>query len=223
MATVMPCNPHSSTWYKKMLNLLTIKTRIRLRQFVYNKVLLPVAICFTWLVILSVAGCAATPGTKPVREATKLAFDITASPRANPDQQGRYSPIMVTIYELKSPTQFQEMDFFSLQNNGKELLGDDLLNKEEFILQPGETIHIRHKTTPGTTTIGMTAGYRNITHSVWKKVFRLEPAPYEAWYRVFIPANRTEKTIRLETNEVRVLSMQNTALPKKVKKDLSRK
>lgn len=205
-----------------MLNIPPIKTRIRLHQFIYNKVLLPVAICFAWLVILSIAGCAAT-SEKPVRETTKLTFDITASPYANPDQQGRYSPIMVTIYELKSPKQFQEMDFFSLQNNSKELLGDDLLNKEEYILQPGETITIRHKTAPGTTTIGMTAGYRNITHSVWKKVFRLAPAPYAAWYRIIIPANHIEKKIRLETNEVRILSMKNNALPLTTKKDLFRK
>lgn len=205
----MPCNPFFITKVK-MMNLLSVKTRTRLYQFVYHKVMLPIAVCFAWLVILSVAGCAAMPDAKATRETTNLVFDITASPRANPDQQGRYSPIMVTIYELKSPALFQEMDFFTLQNNSKETLSDDLLNKEEFILQPGETVSVRHKTTPGTMAIGITAGYRNIAHATWKKVMVLKPAPYAAWYRFPIPANRLSKSIRIDTNEIRITPIKNT-------------
>lgn len=198
-----------------MMNLLSAKTRRRVYRFTYHNIMLPIAICFAWLVILAIAGCSLLPEAKDQHETTHLRFDVTAGPHANPDQQGRASPIMVTVYELKTPQRFQEMDFMSLQNNGKEVLKEDLLHQEEYILQPDETIKIHHKTTPGTTAIGITAGYRNITHAVWKKVFNLAPTPYAAWYRFFIPANRNEKIIRLDTNELRVIPVRHIAPQKR--------
>ena len=190
-----------------MIRLFSVKTRRKLSRYLYQNIVLPIAVCLAWLFILSLAGCTSMPDANDERETTKLVLDITASPKANPDQRGRYSPIMVTVYELKSPALFQEMDFYSLQTNGKDVLGEDLLNKEDFILQPGETLHVRHKTSLGTTAIGIAAGHRNISYAIWKKVYTLAPAPYAPWYRSLIPANRSEQFNYLDTNEVEVLPM----------------
>lgn len=171
------------------------------------------------MTVLSLSACSTMPDAKAQREQTQLDLTITAKPYANPDRYGRQSPLMVRIYELKSDDAFQELDFFSLQNNDKTVLGEDLLNKEERILRPGETYQLRHKTMPGTTAIGIMAGYRNIAHAIWKKVYTLPAAPYEAWYRAVIPANKSVLNIAFDTNEIRIIPAESvhkvTQPPKK--------
>lgn len=131
-----------------------------------------------------------------------MRLHIEAGTSVNPDERGRAAPIMVRVYELKSPTAFENADFFTLQSDGKKALGDDVLASDEFLLRPGDTQDIRRKSNPATTAIGVLAGYRDLGKSVWRAVYKLPAAPDVAWYRAVIPENKAKLTIRLDQRAV---------------------
>jgi len=143
----------------------------------------------------------------PPLEQSKLELTIVAADDVNPDDKGRASPILIRIYELKSDGPFQEADFFTLQKQDKLTLGADMLAKDEFILRPGQTKFIRRKTQPDTTAIGILAGYRQLGTAVWRIVYKLNPAPEAAWYRMVVPANKTKLNIELQTNDINLTAL----------------
>ena len=59
-----------------------------------------------------------------------LEFEV--SNKANPDLNGRPSPVVIHVYELTSNTLFESQDFFSLYEEPEVVLGPDLINKQEF-------------------------------------------------------------------------------------------
>ena len=56
--------------------------------------------------IFMLFGCASAP--KP----TLVQVALSAQANVNPDSRGRPSPIVVRFYELKTPTAFNNADFF---------------------------------------------------------------------------------------------------------------
>jgi len=64
---------------------------------------------------------------------------ITVDSNVNPDRAGRPSPIVVRIYELKATAAFSGADFFALFDNEQATLSGELVGREEFQLQPGES------------------------------------------------------------------------------------
>ena len=54
-----------------------------------------------------------------------------ASGDLNPNAEGRASPLVVRIYELKSFSIFKNADFMSLYEKDDQVLGRELVNKEE--------------------------------------------------------------------------------------------
>ena len=89
----------------------------------------------TTLVLL--AGCSTL---SPYSHVTKLNLNLTASDQLNPDLNGRPSPIVVRLFELKHPVAFENADFFSLYEHAKESLAPDIVATEELELRPGETV-----------------------------------------------------------------------------------
>jgi type VI secretion system protein VasD len=159
-----------------------------------------------WLGIVGVClGIVACSAPAPaVKEQTDLRLSIVVSDGVNPDERGRAAPIMVRIYELKSATAFENADFFTLQNDGKKVLGDDVLAVDEFILRPGDIRDIRRRSHSTATAIGVLAGYRVLGKSVWREVYRLPAAPEAAWYRRAIPNQKQKLTIRLDQQAVSI-------------------
>ncbi|WP_242540401.1 type VI secretion system lipoprotein TssJ [Trinickia mobilis] len=147
---------------------------------------------------------ACSSGSPTVKAQTDLQVQVVASANVNPDDWGRAAPIMVRVYELKSATAFESADFFTLQNDGKKALGDDVLAVDEFILRPGDRREIRRKSNPATTAIGVLAGYRELGKSVWRDVFRLPTAPDASWYSAAIPDKKQKLTIRLDQRTVSI-------------------
>ncbi|MDQ7017295.1 MAG: type VI secretion system lipoprotein TssJ, partial [Gammaproteobacteria bacterium] len=64
----------------------------------------------------------------------KMEVVIRTSADVNPDDQGRASPIVVLLYELKTPSNFDVADFAGLYKNDDQLLGGDLVHREKFHL-----------------------------------------------------------------------------------------
>ncbi|WP_329956094.1 type VI secretion system lipoprotein TssJ [Collimonas silvisoli] len=158
------------------------------------------------LTALLLSACAST-GEPVVKEQSKLNLTVVASSDVNPDEKSRAAPLMVRIYELKSDAVFQDADFFSLQTSDKVTLGADLLAKDEYILRPGDSQTIIRKSSPGTAAIGVLAGYRDLSNSTWRTVYKLPPAPDAAWYRAVIPANKIKLQIKLESNAIKLTEL----------------
>ena len=121
------------------------------------------------LVVGLAAGCASAP--KP----TKVSGSIEASPTINPSASQRPSPLMLRIYELKSPTTFNAADFMSLYQRDQAELATDLVAREELTLAPGETRSLSKMLSPDTRYIGVVAAFRDVEHARWRSIAIVEP------------------------------------------------
>ncbi|MCM2494418.1 type VI secretion system lipoprotein TssJ [Burkholderia glumae] len=160
-----------------------------------------------WLAIgvaaLGLGACSGAPATA-VKEPVKLRLRVVASEGVNPNEWGVASPVLVRIYELKSAAAFSNADFFTLQDHDRKAIGDDVLAIDEFILRPGEERDIERESHRAATAIGVLAGYRELGKSVWRGIYRLPPRPDAAWYRITIPVQRQNLTVRLGRRAVSI-------------------
>jgi type VI secretion system protein VasD len=124
------------------------------------------------LVVVFAAVTAACGGgkTPPLMRGT-----IKVDARANPDANGRPSPVVIRVYELKSLAAFNSADFFALFEKETETLGGDLVGREEFQLDPGETRPYQRQLQPDTKFIGVVAGFRDIERARWRESAAVPP------------------------------------------------
>ncbi|MBB3241136.1 type VI secretion system protein VasD [Pseudomonas sp. Tn43] len=115
--------------------------------------------------LVLVAGCSSL---SPYSTVTKLNLKLTASDQLNPDLNGRPSPIVVRLLELKHPVTFENADFFSLYERAKESLAPDLVASEELELRPGETIELKLSVEEGSRYVGVLAAYRDLPETKWR-------------------------------------------------------
>jgi type VI secretion system protein VasD len=105
---------------------------------------------------------------------------VTAAGDVNPDARGRPSPIKVRFYLLKSPKVFQNTDFFTLKEQGRELLVDDLRLYDEKVFKPGAVTMVELMLPPEETLederlfLGIVAGYWNLDQATWQLVYEIE-------------------------------------------------
>ncbi len=112
---------------------------------------------------LFLAGCFG--GKSPQLNAT-----IETGNFLNPNAYNQASPVVVTFYQLKSVTIFQQMNFFSLYDNAEKTLGSDLLDKYEVEIQPDKTQEIHFNLSPAVNYIGVIAAFREPDHTQWRQI-----------------------------------------------------
>lgn len=117
---------------------------------------------------LAMAGMAAALlaacGTSP----TKLSLDINASSTLNPNSEQQPSPVVLRVYQLKTPDGFNGAGFFDLFDNDTKTLGGDLLGKREFEIAPGQQTTYNDEISPDSQYVGILAGYRDIDNATWR-------------------------------------------------------
>lgn len=150
---------------------------------------------------LVLSACASSGEPKP-KEPIRLDMRVNARPDVNPGDRGRAAPIVVRIYELKNDGAFNAADFFTLQTRDKTVLADDVVERDELQLRPGEHQTLVRRPDPATTTIGVIAAYRDLPNAVWRAVYTMPAAPDKAWYRLFTP--KLKLTIDLEAKAVKI-------------------
>ena len=121
--------------------------------------------------LLSLTGCAAL---SPYSDMTKLDLTLNGSDELNPDLNGRPSPIVLRLIELKHPVAFETADFFSLYQRPKEALSPDMVVLEELELRPGEQREMKLSVQPGSRYVGVLAAYRDLPESNWRVVIQLQ-------------------------------------------------
>ena len=121
------------------------------------------------ILTIAMAGLlSACAGGPPKPEALNIQVSATAD--VNPDMQGRPSPIILHVMELKSGEQFNRLDYMGLTQPAGTVLGPELLGKNQVILQPGESKALPMELNAQTTSIGLVAGYRDIDNAAWRRV-----------------------------------------------------
>ena len=120
------------------------------------------------IVILGLASCGGGPPKDIVLEG-----DLVASGAVNPNREGRASPVTVVIYHLKSADAFLAKDFFNLYDTESGALADDLLQRTDMQIQPGQTLSIASEFDPETTHIGVLVAFRDIDNADWRAVVPL--------------------------------------------------
>ncbi|MBK5353414.1 type VI secretion system lipoprotein TssJ [Pseudomonas sp. TH41] len=122
--------------------------------------------------LVLLAGCSSL---SPYSHVTKLNLKLTASDQLNPDLNGRPSPIVVRLFELKHPVAFENADFFSLYERAKESLAPDLIASEEIELRPGETVEMKLSVEKGSRYVGVLAAYRDLPETQWRYTVQITP------------------------------------------------
>ncbi|RMQ43307.1 Type VI secretion lipoprotein, family [Pseudomonas cichorii] len=121
-------------------------------------------------VLLALGSCSTL---SPYSTQTRLSLQLTASETLNPDINGRSSPIVLRLLELRQPVAFENLDFFSLYGRARESLNHDLVASEERELQPGQRVLLKLKAGKGSHYVGILAAYRNLPEARWRHVIPL--------------------------------------------------
>lgn len=124
------------------------------------------------LMAMLLSGCA---WMNPYSDITKVNIRLNGSDYLNPDLRGRPSPVVVRIFELRNAVNFTNADFFSLYNDAKNVLGDDLVAFEEMELTPRQRIHLRYRVADTSQYVGIIAAYRDLSTANWRYVVKTVP------------------------------------------------
>ncbi|MBI6550371.1 type VI secretion system lipoprotein TssJ [Xenorhabdus lircayensis] len=143
-----------------------------------NKIFGTKTIILLFLTLITLTGCASSPEQKKLPP-YKLIFDTTNSVNDS-------APLKIRVILLKSNVEFMSADFFSLQGNAQAVLGDKLVNTEQFFLLPFQHKYfLLEKNTPETSYIGIFAEYKQLDGKKWRISVPVpipeQPAFYEFW------------------------------------------
>lgn len=127
-------------------------------------------IILVWLIIQSLLllGCFS-------EQAPQMKALIQAGNTLNPNVYNQPSPIVVTLYQLKSPTAFQQANFYTLYNNAAVVLAADLLDKTDIEIRPQEKQTLHVTLSPNTHYIGVLAAFRDPDTAQWRQILTVKP------------------------------------------------
>ncbi|WP_028773291.1 type VI secretion system lipoprotein TssJ [Shewanella sp. Scap07] len=122
-----------------------------------------------------ISGCSTINAIVP--PSTDVIFNASAD--INPDINGRPSPVVVKLFELSSRTIFDTQDFFTLYESAEQILGPDLIKKDELEMQPTQQLEYPMTLNTNTRYIGVVVAYRDIDASRWRSVVEVDPTGYD--------------------------------------------
>lgn len=152
-----------------------------------------ITLIITLLMTAVISGCFSKD--PPPVPATIINAEVLASDVINPDGEGRPSPIVVRLYELKNLGTFNTVEFFPLYNEEADTLGDDLVYREEFSLVPGGKKLYTRTPAADTQYLAVIAAFRNIDQAIWKAAV---PIPAERVTNLIIQLDSLSVSIRAE-------------------------
>lgn len=121
--------------------------------------------------VLTVCGCSLfKEKPAPPPEPTRVVIDFEATGDVNPNVSGRASTVQVRIYQLKSYKAFAESDFMELYEKDEKVLGEDMVDRQEFFLKPFEKRTVHFKTPDDVLNIGILAAFRDYSNETCRVV-----------------------------------------------------
>jgi type VI secretion system protein VasD len=116
------------------------------------------------LAALPLISCASRGSNDRVQTRTLL----SASNDTNPDINGRPSPVVLRVFQLRNDAEFGRADFFTLSSHEKDALGTNLIAVEEFELRPGEHLETRIALSRDARYVGAIAEFRDLNSGQWR-------------------------------------------------------
>lgn len=116
-------------------------------------------------------GCARDKAPDP----SPVSVELSAATDANPDRNDRPSPVLVRVYELRSPGAFETADFFAMLEQDQAVLGGEMVNSWEFQLDPGESTTLDATFQASSGFFGVFAAFRDIEQAQWRAVSPIRP------------------------------------------------
>ena len=113
------------------------------------------------IVAVALASCSGAPEAK---------LYLNSAQYLNPNINGRPSPVVLSVYELKSAYAFKQASYYALTSNLAKTLGPNLIDKQTIEIRPNSSKSFTQDLSPNTHYIGLIAGYRNIDQSTWRQV-----------------------------------------------------
>lgn len=112
--------------------------------------------------LIGLTGCTSAPKTFEIR--------AEADPVINRDTSGNPLSVVVHVYQLRDANEFAKLTFDTLASGRpvNELLGKDLLEKDEVLLVPGATYSNTNKLGEETKYLGIVALFRQPDQHYWR-------------------------------------------------------
>lgn len=134
------------------------------------------------LLIISLMGCGiAQSVSETAVEITDSVFkwnvrtlhlDLKARAELNTDDDGRSSPVVIRIYQLKDADNFNAASYQELVDNDSEILQESLIESKEVILKPDTSISIDTPFDKKADVVGVIALFKepNLKDNSWRIV-----------------------------------------------------
>ncbi|WP_085247106.1 type VI secretion system lipoprotein TssJ [Gilliamella mensalis] len=103
-----------------------------------------------------------------------LHLDITARSELNMDDDGKSSPVVIRIYQLKEADTFNSISYQELVDQDSDVLKESLLASKEIVLKPNSAISIDAPFDKKAKVVGIAALYKepNIKENNWRIVLK---------------------------------------------------
>jgi type VI secretion system protein VasD len=115
-------------------------------------------------VALWLSGCISTTG---VSDPVRAVVTVRVQAEANPDPKGRSLPIVVRLYQVSAPGEFERADFFELFEQTPTLAGDGYQIMDELEMVEGEEHTSQHELDSSARYVGAIAAFRLIQEAKW--------------------------------------------------------
>lgn len=134
------------------------------------------------LLIISLMGCGiAQSVSETAVEITDSVFkwnvrtlhlDLKARAELNTDDDGRSSPVVIRIYQLKDADNFNAASYQELVDNDSEILQESLIESKEVVLKPDTSISIDTPFDKKADVVGVIALFKepNLKDNSWRLV-----------------------------------------------------
>ena len=155
------------------------------------------------LVVGTLSGCAGLFSSP-----TMAVVAVTADEKLNVDTRGRSAPVVVRYYILKNDSAFNSSDYFSLADKDQQTLGDALLAREEFTLQPGENKAFPAKDVGVGQVFAIMVSYRNIDRAIWRATV---PLPAKKTSTILVSLKNDQVSIK--SDQVKIEDLPLDKLP----------
>jgi type VI secretion system protein VasD len=120
------------------------------------------------------ASCAETPEQPAPPPPTVVELTLNSSASINPDADGKASPVVFRIYELREQSGFTGADFFAIFDKEQATLAADLVRKQELVIKPGEHKTLRIEPAADTRVLGFFAAFRKLDNAGWRTFTELK-------------------------------------------------
>ncbi|MCX7059121.1 MAG: type VI secretion system lipoprotein TssJ [Proteobacteria bacterium] len=122
-------------------------------------------------------GCASKPpAPPPPPPPVVMSLAVHLASDGNPDGEGRASPVVVRIYQLRSEDAFKGLDLEALYYRDKDALAADLVARDEWTLRPGEAHDSKWQLAPEVRAIAVVGALRSYRAVPWRVSIPVLPA-----------------------------------------------